>query len=335
MRAREGDFVETSDDLFFDVKGLLHPSDRVVAYLRYYPDGRGTRLRGGVRYAKVYELPRRRLLVKKRWPQYLYCDEIQGRDLQGVPVNSIRVLHLPQRRLRAILNSRHRDSLEASAARLVKELACKSGISLTKFGISGSLLVGLHRRDSDIDIIVYGMESAKRIQQALFALLEEGRHFHKYGTRDLRRLYARRGLQHAITFRDFELQERRKVLQGKFMSHDYFIRCIKDWAEISERYGDERCIPLGNCSISAGVSDDTECLLTPCRYMLREVKVLTGHARHKPGEVVSFRGRFSEQVRSGERVFAQGRLELVRSGRSRYFRLVVGEGRTDALRTTW
>ncbi len=335
MRAREGDFVETSDGLFFDVKGLVHPPGRIVAYLRYYPCERGTRLRGGSRYAKVYDLPQRRLLLKRRWPNYLYHDVVHGRELQGVPIGNVRALHLPKRRLGAILRSRQRDSLEATAARLVKELVDMPGISPTRLGISGSLLVGLHRPDSDIDIMVYGVESAKHIQRALFALLDEDRHFHRYQTRHLRRLYADRGLQRAIAFEDFERHERRKALQGRFLGHDYFVRCVKDWAEISERYGDEEYLPLGNCSVSAEISDDMECLLTPCRYRLREVKVLAGDSRRKPAEVFSFRGRFAEQAQSSERIFARGRLEQVRSRRSRRFRLVVGEGRTDVLRTMW
>jgi len=335
MRAREGDFVETSDGLFFDVKGLVHPPGRIVAYLRYYPCERGTRLRGGSRYAKVYDLPQRRLLLKRRWPHYLYHDVVHGRELQGVPIGNVRALHLPKRRLGAILRSRQRDSLEATAARLVKELVDMPGISPTRLGISGSLLVGLHHPDSDIDIMVYGVESAKHIQRALFALLDEDRHFHRYQTRHLRRLYADRGLQRAIAFEDFERHERRKGLQGRFLGHDYFVRCVKDWAEISERYGDEEYLPLGNCSVSAEISDDMECLLTPCRYRLREVKVLAGDSRRKPAEVFSFRGRFAEQAQSSERIFARGRLEQVRSRRSRRFRLVVGEGRTDVLRTMW
>jgi hypothetical protein len=33
----EGDFIETYDHLIFDVKGFLHPKDRIIAFLRYVP----------------------------------------------------------------------------------------------------------------------------------------------------------------------------------------------------------------------------------------------------------------------------------------------------------
>lgn len=333
VRAREGDFVETGDGLFFDVKGLLHPPDRIVGYLRYYPSDAGTRLREGVRYAKVYELPERRRILAKRWPHYLYYDEIQGRELQGVPRSDILNLYQPERRLSALLRSRRRDALEASASGLVRVLARESGLPLARFGVSGSILVGLHRPDSDIDVVVYGTEAARRIRLSLLALLEEDETFRRYQTHDLKRLYVRRGLQRAIGFRDFAIQERRKVFEGKVLGRDYFVRCVKNWREVTERYGDTFCRPVGRCMITAKVLDDGESLLTPCRYLLEQVRVLAGGASRKPDEIVSFRGRFAEQACKGERVVARGRVEAVRSKGSRYFRLVVGEDRTDVLRS--
>jgi len=147
-------------------------------------------------------------------------------------------------------------------------------------------------------------------------------------------LYARRGLRQAISFRDFATQERRKVFQGRFMGRDYFVRCVKKWREVSERYGERRYRPIGECTISAQVLDDAESLLTPCTYSLKRVRVLAGITSCEPREIVSFRGRFAEQARKGESVLARGRLEAAQSRGSEHFRLVVGEGRTDVLRTT-
>ena len=42
-RAREGDYVETFDGHIFDVKGLVHPPRKVIAYLKYVPDLFGER----------------------------------------------------------------------------------------------------------------------------------------------------------------------------------------------------------------------------------------------------------------------------------------------------
>jgi len=290
-------------------------------------------LYGRVRYAKVYELWKRRRLLQDKWPHYLYYDDVQGRELEGVPIANVLELHRPSQGLTALLRSRRKDRLQSSAVRLVEILARESKLPLASFGISGSLLVGLHSRGSDIDVIAYGAKAARRVQEALFALLEDNEYFHRYRPLDLRRLYSRRGLRQAIGFRDFAAQERRKVLQGRFLGYDYFVRCVKNWREVTERYGETRYSSMGTCAISAQVLDDEESLLTPCKYSLEHVRVLAGVHSSRPREVVSFRGRFAEQARSGERIFARGRLESVDSGKSHYFRLVVGEGRTDVLRT--
>ena len=63
IKAREGDLVETTDNILFDVKGLVHPSNRVVAFLRYVPDPDGDRERDGMRYRKVYALSERYALL--------------------------------------------------------------------------------------------------------------------------------------------------------------------------------------------------------------------------------------------------------------------------------
>jgi predicted nucleotidyltransferase len=48
LRVREGDFVESKDGWVFDVKGLVHPLDGVIAFVRYVPDEQGDRARRGV-----------------------------------------------------------------------------------------------------------------------------------------------------------------------------------------------------------------------------------------------------------------------------------------------
>ena len=249
-----------------------------------------------------------------------------------MPRDSVLNLHRPEQRLTALLGSRQKSALEMSAARLVEVLARESRLPSACFGISGSLLVGLHRAGSDIDVVAYGAEAAKRVHATLLALLEEDECFHKYGTRDLKKLYVRRELRHAIGFADFASQERRKVFQGRFLGHEYFVRCVKNWREITERYGDVRYTPLGRCAISAQVQDDEESLLTPCRYLLERVRVPAGVRSRRPREIVSFRGRFAEQARIGERIVARGRLEAVKSEESQHFRLVVGESATDVLK---
>ena len=76
IRAREGDLLETHEGLIFDVKGLVHPPKKIIAFLRYYPDTNGDRVRKGIRYKKIYSLKARYKFLETNYPQYLFNDKI-------------------------------------------------------------------------------------------------------------------------------------------------------------------------------------------------------------------------------------------------------------------
>jgi predicted nucleotidyltransferase len=89
---------------------------------------------------------------------------------------------------------------------------------------------------------------------------------------------------------------------------------------------------LGQARIRARVLDDADALFTPCVYGIEQVtsegSCLSGAVR----EIISFRGRFSEQARGGEWIIAQGSLERVTEKRGeKYLRLVLGEHPDDYL----
>ena len=98
--AFEGDFLETNDGLIFDVKGLLHPPERKIAYLRYIPasffnsDYKNTKLEeirkikrqiekkfgiivadvrfGREAFIKLYDIPSRFTILSHFKPEYIY-----------------------------------------------------------------------------------------------------------------------------------------------------------------------------------------------------------------------------------------------------------------------
>ena len=59
MLAREGDLIRTKSNVVFDVKGLLHPPNKVIAFPRFIPSSTGHRKGNGVTYGKVYSLDER------------------------------------------------------------------------------------------------------------------------------------------------------------------------------------------------------------------------------------------------------------------------------------
>lgn len=330
-RSREGDFLETNDNFIFDVKGIVHPPDRVIAYLRYVPDEKGGRTRLGVRYRKVYGLSGREAFLRKNAPYYLYFDSIARRRLQGVPLEKIRILYEPKKKLGELSAKRSFDPMERDTLGLVELLRSATGLDSGRFGISGSLLVGLHDENSDIDLMVYGVRESHKVLDALKGSQHDTL-IERYDKAGIERLYEARSMRNAMSFNRFMMHEKRKFLEGRFRTRDYFIRCIKDWNEIKEKYGDRSYYPLGSCIIEAVVEEDLENILTPCAYGVSQVKILSGKKKAVPSQIVSFRGRFCEQAFQGERVQARGRLERVVDRSGEWYRIVIGESDLDYLK---
>jgi predicted nucleotidyltransferase len=79
------------------------------------------------------------------------------------------------------------------------------------------------------------------------------------------------------------------------------------------------------------VADDAEALFTPCTYKLRNVKVVEGVRLQPIEEIVSFRGRFCEQAKTGEEIVAQGKVERVTDTRTEreHYRVILGNVPSD------
>jgi len=332
VRAREGDFIETFEGVIFDVKGSVHPPDRLVAFVRYFPEEKGNRRRNGKAYSKVYSLSERFELLKEKFSRYLIYDPVFDETVCEVPVSDVKRLYDPVEKLRQLRNSKTKDSLENKAVQLTESLKESANIPWSAIGISGSILIRLRTAGSDIDPIVYGATNCQKVHSTLREMLNtHDSLFRPYSKNELKCLFDFRSKDTTMTFEEFVRTESRKILQGKFRGTDYFVRCVKDWNEVDERYGDVQYKNLGYTKIKATVREDSEAIFTPCTYAIENVTVL---AKPKPAditEIVSFRGRFCEQAKKLETVVAQGKVESVTDSKTNCerFRLLIGNKPSD------
>ncbi len=336
MRAREGDMIETAEGAIFDVKGLVHPSDKVVAFIRYFPEKEGTRTREGIAYKKVYSLPKRYELLREKFPKYMVYDPVFDETLCEVKISDVKRYYKPPDRLGELRTSESTDVLEKKSLQLATLLKEESGIRWKAIGISGSVLAKLHTSQSDIDIIVYGSANCRKVHQTLESLMKNGHASLKpYNEAELKKLFDFRSKDTAMGFQDFVRTESKKVFQGKFLKIDYFLRFVKAWNEVDEKYGDVQYKNMGQAGIEATVIDDSEAILTPCSYRIEDTVFLEGPEFEPVTEVASFRGRFCEQAKVGERIVARGKIEHVQDRRdsSEHYRLLVGNNYEDFLVT--
>lgn len=331
LRAREGDLIRNEDNVVFDVKGLVHPPGKVIAFPRFIPSPEGTRGKKGI-YGKVYSLSERFRFLERNAPDLIVKDPVFDEILCEVPVDTIKVHYHPIEKLRKLRAAKTLRKLERKAVQLASELKEAANITWNSIGIAGSLMVELYTAKSDIDPVVYGVENCKKAYSTLKDLVVgSGSHFASYSREDLKTLFEFRSKDTMMTFEDFAAVESRKAFQGKFMGTDYFVRFVKNWSEINERYGDVYYENCGYAKIEATVSDDSESLFTPCNYGVENVRVVEGAKLTPILEIASFRGRFCEQAQKGERVMAQGKVERVTDKRvgHEHFRILLGNKPSD------
>jgi predicted nucleotidyltransferase len=332
MRAREGDLIKTENHVIFDVKGLVHPMNRLIAFPRYIPSPQGTRQEKKGVYDKIYSFSERFQFLEQNMPDLIVHDSVFDETLCEVPVDTIVERYDPVEKLSLLRTSKGLSDLERKVVHLTEELKEASGVQWSAIGISGSVLVGLYTVKSDVDPVVYGEENCRKAYAALETLRNDtDSGFKRYTRGELQALFDFRSKDTIMGFEDFARVERRKAFQGMYEATDYFIRFVKDWSQVTEQYGDVCYKNAGYAKITATIADDSEALFTPCTYGIEDVTVAEGAKLEPIREIVSFRGRFCEQARNGEAVTAQGKVEHVtdkRNGQA-YYRVILGNKPSD------
>ncbi|MGE5187761.1 MAG: hypothetical protein ACM3JE_01910, partial [Betaproteobacteria bacterium] len=215
MRAREGDLIRTKSGVVFDVKGLIHPPNKIIAFPRFIPSAAGTRQGKGATYGKVYSLSDRFRYLQENHPDLVVFDPVFGETLCEVPINQIDRHYQPSKKLATLRKNKNLTPLEQKALKLAATLKEKAGISWNAIGISGSIMAGLTTTTSDIDPIVYGKENSKKAYSALWELFKDkDSGFKPYSHSELQTLYNFRSKDTKMSFEDFLAVESRKAFQG-------------------------------------------------------------------------------------------------------------------------
>jgi predicted nucleotidyltransferase len=335
----EGDYIEAKEDnLFFDVKGLLHPHNFKICFLRFFPHPDGERIKNNMHFKKVYNLNERYSILEERYPKYLYFSNQLDIIVQGVKTEDIAKIYTPKRFYNKLKDKNKLSNIEKYSKDLCDLFINEGNLSECSIGITGSTMIGLNTDDSDIDVIIYGTKNSLKFQENLLKLFKKPNKLRMYNIDEYKSHYNWRVCGSGILFEDFLRIEKRKQHQGKFGKYDFYIRYIKSPKDWKGNFYDYKYKDYGRIKIKANIINSEDAIFTPCSYKIDPIKLIeldnvsNQINLKKINEINSFRGRFCEQAKKGEKILVEGKLEKVNyKNKKEYFRILLTDPAQDKM----
>jgi predicted nucleotidyltransferase len=316
-RPGDRDFFRTREGMFFCVAGHLHPPERYTAYLKYSPDSRGKWQNGMAAYRR--ELPYYHVrnvaqtleYLQANFPDYVADCPVRGIRFSLIPRSSVAAYYDPQSRLASIMEG-PADALEQEAFELVDHLCKLSSVGREAFGLTGSILIGLHNLEwSDIDLLVYGRDNAHLLKQAI--IRNKGAAPIGQPNHDQRLKWARRVTERfPVSFDDAWLFSGRRWNYGYYGKRYFSIHPVRTDAEVSEHYGDHIYRSVGEATIRAVVVRKDDSIFLPATYHVDDIEVLSGRTdAAEIHEIVSHEGLFCDIADEECQIEAAGQIETI------------------------
>lgn len=335
----EGFFIKSVDDLIFDVKGLSHPQDRIISFVRYVPGKfcENTQKIVTKGYCKLYDLKERYAFLRQNFSQYLYKDPMGRGLLQAVTKKDLIQIYNPVQRLRQISRTKREelDSLEKLAQELTDKIIEQCDFDSKYLGVTGSIMVNLHSKKSDIDLVVYGKKESTKVYHGMSNIFDKYDKISRYTESELKTLWKYRGQQEQIDFESFLMSEKKKQLQGTISNIDFYVRLVLLPDEYYEPYDQTKITSLGEFEIEATVENDDYSIFTPCIYYLTDIIIKNAKIKESItlDRIFSVRGRYCDIAKTGERISAKGKLERVKiTNQKVYFQLTLGSSKNEYMK---
>jgi hypothetical protein len=326
---RDGEAFLTADNFVFYTFGYEHPPDRALAFLKYVP----SKLKSSfplrflpaqwtlgeiklVRPKELYSASNFQKIMnvfQRDFPDYVYFCPFRQRLLVAPFRGLIKRVYMPNQRLQGLLKKNQKDRLETITVELVNLLSEASGVPMEDFGLHGSIALGMHTSESDIDIVVYGAHNFRRLEKTIDKLVSE---------KELRYHYS-----HPLD----ELRKHKLEFKGKRVVYT----AIRKPEEIPSKYGDHNYSQVKPVTFNCTVTDDSQAMFRPAVYRITGYSPLNSASKipshQKPSTVISMIGLYRNVARKGEEIQVSGMLEQVKhikTGRV-HFQVVVGSGTTE------
>jgi len=290
LRTRLRDFIITKDDWIFAVADYCH-KDGIRSILRYVPDPNG--IRGVEKKYRKMDFDDSFVFMKTARPEWVS-------DVHIVPWDCVKEILAPNEKLPFLATNN--DKVKAIVRSLEKQ------VPFHRMGVTGSLLAGLEIETSDIDFIVYG--NSWFTARDIIKREKEKKHPINEISDDMWiDIYKKR--KPDIPFDEFLMHEIRKGNRGMVEDTYFDLLYVRDWGDITPFM---RGKDLGVINIEATVTNADFSFDSPAIYKIDHPEI---------DYVLSYTHTYAGQALMGERIEAQGMLEIIGNMK----RLVVGTKR--------
>jgi len=179
---------------------------------------------------------------------------------------------------------------------------------MSSVGVTGSVLAGSHRVDSDIDLVIYETAAFERARSLLPELIHRGM-LTALDDATWEDAYRRRGC--SLAYQEFRWHEERKHNKAVFEGTKLDLSLVIERTARAR----EKWRKLGTFRLSAMITEDQASFDYPARLGIDHDRI---------SEVVAFTATYSGQARIGEQIEVSGLLEEASGGTQR---IVVGSDR--------
>ena len=336
---RDRDFLETNEGMIFCVVGNVHPKGRVLAYLKYLINDTSSNTiwsRQGVNYQRMIqiysamEVKRASEYLRERHPEYVVYDTYKNIEFTEIPVDKIRIHYKPEERLKEIINEGSKDPLEELVIDLVNKLSNETGIPISSFGVTGSILLKIHNpKFSDIDLVVYGSSNAKPIKEALLRLYDKDGSGFSRPSGDI----LSKWVNEVIAAHPFTVSEAKALFtkyrwnKGLYRGKPFSIHPVKVENEVFEEWEQKIHKPLCLATMRARVLNSRDSFFMPAVYQVDDVLILDGcKPQVEIRQVVSYESLYMDIAQEGDEILVHGKLEEVHDIKTgdAYAQVVVG-----------
>ncbi|MCF8885215.1 MAG: hypothetical protein L4877_05440 [Aigarchaeota archaeon] len=306
----EGYYVMVRGNIFA-VKGVLHPDWGVIAIPTYIRSSGGYRRIRSYRESITY--------LQTNYPEYLVKLDFTGQVTPVVPLEDVENVYNPL--------EFHESSTEAGVDACTLKNMIESMVDVD-VGVSGSILLKLDDKDSDIDLVVYGLEAGERFYEALRELRIKGtlKAVNSFNWISETRSDSK------LSVTDWMKIEVRKILTGIYKDRLYTAKIVPSideyWEDISQKVSE-----IGRARIICSIVSSRFGKTTPNMYKVKTLKILEGDLEESMVlSIMSMRSRFSEIAGEGEEVEVEGRLEkIIKPDCREEYRIFLGNDERDKI----